>query len=71
MVASGYQRQGGGWEGRHSRKSGKLLGGEHYLLQMVVPNTYFHLSMACASLRHNGVDLGKMDFLGTVNFVDA
>jgi hypothetical protein len=50
---------------------GKVLGGEDYLLQMVVPNTYFHLSMAYAILRHNGVDVGKMDFLGPINLVDA
>jgi uncharacterized protein len=56
---------------KFSWMQGKVLGGEDYLLQMVVPNTYFHLSMAYAILRHNGVDVGKMDFLGTVNFVDG
>jgi uncharacterized protein len=50
---------------------GEVLGGKDYLLQMVIPNTYFHLTTAYAILRHNGVDVGKMDFLGTVNFVDA
>lgn len=38
--------------------------GQDYLLNFVVPNFYFHLSMAYAILRHNGVPLGKMDFLG-------
>ena len=37
--------------------------GQPYLLHFVVPNFYFHLSMAYAILRHNGVDIGKMDFL--------
>jgi len=50
---------------------GKVIGGEDYLLQLTVPNTYFHLAMAYAILRHNGVDVGKRDFLGPVNFVDA
>ena len=50
---------------------GKVLGGEDYLLQMTIPNVYFHLSMAYAILRHNGVDVGKMDFLGPINLVDA
>jgi uncharacterized protein len=50
---------------------GKVIGGEHYLLEMTVPNTYFHLCMAYAILRHAGVDVGKMDFLGPVHFVDA
>ena len=38
--------------------------GQDYLLNFVLPNFYFHLSMAYAILRHNGVPLGKMDFLG-------
>jgi hypothetical protein len=50
---------------------GKEMGGEDYLLQMTVPNTYFHAAMAYAILRHNGVDVGKMDFLGPINLVDA
>jgi hypothetical protein len=51
--------------------AGKVLGGEDYLLQMSIPNVYFHLAMAYAILRSNGVDVGKMDFLGGVNWVDA
>jgi hypothetical protein len=50
---------------------GKVIGGEDYLLQVVVPNAFFHISMAYAILRHNGVDVGKRDFLGPINFVDA
>ena len=50
---------------------GKVLGGEDYLLQMTIPNTFFHIAMAYAILRHNGVDVGKMDFLGPINLVDA
>jgi uncharacterized protein len=50
---------------------GKVLGGEDYLLQMTIPNVYFHIAMAYAILRHNGVDIGKMDFLGPINWIDA
>jgi len=50
---------------------GKIIGGEDYLLQMTIPNTFFHIAMAYAILRHNGVDVGKMDFLGPVNLVNA
>jgi hypothetical protein len=50
---------------------GKIIGGEDYLLQMTIPNTFFHIAMAYAILRHNGVDVGKMDFLGPINLVDA
>ncbi|HMS44365.1 MAG TPA: DUF1993 domain-containing protein [Alphaproteobacteria bacterium] len=35
-----------------------------YLQNFVLPNFYFHVSIAYAILRHNGVDIGKGDFLG-------
>jgi hypothetical protein len=50
---------------------GKIIGGADYLLQMTIPNTFFHIAMAYAILRHNGVEVGKMDFLGPINLVDA
>jgi hypothetical protein len=50
---------------------GKVIGGEDYLLQMTIPNTFFHIATAYAILRHNGVDVGKMDFLGPINLVAA
>ena len=51
--------------------AGTVIGGEDYLLQIVIPNAYFHMAMAYAILRHNGVDVGKRDFLGPLNFVKA
>jgi hypothetical protein len=50
---------------------GKVLAGPDYLLQMTIPNTYFHVAMAYAILRHSGVDIGKMDFLGPINWIVA
>lgn len=38
--------------------------GIDYLRGFVLPNLYFHVTTAYALLRHNGVDIGKMDFLG-------
>ncbi|RKH27113.1 DUF1993 domain-containing protein [Corallococcus sicarius] len=38
--------------------------GEGYLKQFALPNFFFHVTTAYALLRHNGVDLGKADFLG-------
>ncbi|MGB7816681.1 MAG: DUF1993 domain-containing protein [Methylotenera sp.] len=35
-----------------------------YLLKWVLPNVYFHVTTAYNILRHNGVELGKTDFLG-------
>ena len=40
--------------------------GDHFLLQMSLPNFYFHVTTAYAILRHNGVDVGKTDFIGSV-----
>jgi len=40
--------------------------GLSYLSSFVLPNFYFHLTMAYALLRKNGVDLGKRDFLGPI-----
>ena len=39
--------------------------GQPYLLHFALPNLYFHMSMSYAILRHNGVDIGKRDFVGT------
>ncbi len=40
--------------------------GKNYLLDFVLPNFYFHITIAYAILRHNGVDIGKNDYLGLV-----
>lgn len=40
--------------------------GLDYLNYFVLPNFYFHISMTYAILRHNGVPLGKADFLGEI-----
>jgi hypothetical protein len=50
---------------------GKVLGGKDYLLEMTIPNVYFHIVMAYAILRHNGVHIGKMDFLGPIHWIEA
>jgi len=38
--------------------------GQSFLLLFVLPNIYFHVTTAYDILRHNGVELGKRDFLG-------
>jgi hypothetical protein len=40
--------------------------GLSYLTGFVLPNVFFHESVAYALLRHNGVELGKADFLGEI-----
>ena len=41
--------------------------GANYLLQFATPNVFFHTTTAYDILRHNGVPLGKADFLGTLD----
>ena len=41
--------------------------GSTYLIKWALPNLYFHISTAYSILRHNGVDIGKIDFLGPIN----
>jgi uncharacterized protein len=49
------------------RRAGPVtLKGEIYLKHFVLPNFYFHMTTTYALLRHNGVELGKNDFLGAL-----
>jgi hypothetical protein len=50
---------------------GKVLTAADYLNEMALPNFYFHMTTAYAILRHNGVDVGKIAFIGSLNFRDA
>jgi hypothetical protein len=48
-------------------RSGELkFVGLNYLLGYLLPNIFFHITTAYAILRHNGVELGKRDYLGRV-----
>jgi hypothetical protein len=38
--------------------------GQDFLLGFALPNFFFHVTTAHAILRHNGVPIGKMDYLG-------
>ncbi len=38
--------------------------GQPYLLDFVIPNFHFHLTTTYAILRHNGVEIGKKDYVG-------
>lgn len=42
------------------------LSGQNYLLHLVFPHFYFHVTTTYDILRHAGVDLGKGDFLGRI-----
>ena len=45
---------------------GRWLSGGDYLLHVAIPNFFFHATTAYAILRHNGVELGKMDYVGSI-----
>ena len=59
-----------GSEGREitlkMRDATRTFKGQPYLLHFVLPNFFFHATTAYDILRHNGVELGKRDFLGQV-----
>ena len=42
----------------------RTLQGQQYLVNFAFPNFYFHAATAHGILRHNGVEIGKRDFLG-------
>ena len=49
------------------RWEGKTMSGADYFLEHALPNFFFHLSHSYALLRHNGVSIGKRDYLGALS----
>lgn len=52
---------------RQIRGEPKTFSGLNYLLQYSLPNFFFHSATAYAILRSNGVEVGKGDFIGTLD----
>ncbi len=52
---------------RPVRGQPKTFTGLDYLRQSSLPNFYFHMTTAYAILRHNGVEVGKADFIGSLD----
>lgn len=50
------------WQTRSSTKS---MQGLPYLMNHLLPNIHFHVTTAYGILRHNGVEIGKKDYLGS------
>ena len=50
------------------RWQGKYLTGAEFAVQHAIPNFYFHVTTAYSILRHNGLDIGKGDFLGEMPY---
>ena len=51
-------------------KPDKEITGQDYLTELAWPNFYFHATTAYDILRMNGVDVGKRDFMGSLNWRD-
>jgi hypothetical protein len=49
------------------RWEGKVMTGADYFLEHALPNFFFHVTHTYAILRHNGVNLGKRDYLGPLS----
>ncbi len=49
---------------------GKVIAGGDYLMDLALPNFFFHVTTAYAILRHNGVPVGKWDYIGATSFRD-
>lgn len=49
-----------------ARWEGRTMTAGDYLVEYALPNFYFHVAHVYALLRHNGVPLGKRDFLGAL-----
>jgi hypothetical protein len=63
-------------DGSETREIVRPLGGQpkkftgiNYLLQFALPNFYFHATTTYALLRHSGIEVGKMDFIGALDLV--
>jgi hypothetical protein len=52
-------------------RPGKTLRAEEYLFGRQIPNFYFHVTTAYNLLRQGGVEIGKNDYLGALEFVEA
>ncbi len=61
-------------DGAETRETVRKVGGKErtftgldYLTKFALPTFYFHVTTAYAILRHNGVPLGKSDYLGSLD----
>lgn len=50
------------------RWEGQYLTGLEFIQQHAIPNLYFHITTAYSILRHNGIEIGKKDYLGPMPF---
>lgn len=50
-----------------SGEKARQFKGQTYLLHYVLPHFYFHATTTYAILRHNGVEIGKRDFIGNIS----
>jgi hypothetical protein len=51
-------------------RDGKLIDGSAYLIEAALPSFYFHVTAAYEILRHNGLEIGMRDFIGSLPLRD-
>jgi hypothetical protein len=71
LTAQDYERTTADTKIKVGYPAGKALRANEYLFARQIPNFYFHVTTAYALLRQGGVDLGKTDFLGSLDHLDA
>jgi len=49
---------------------GKVMTGYDYATEHAIPNFFFHVTTAYSILRHNGVQIGKKDYIGPLSLKD-
>lgn len=50
---------------------GKVMTGYDYVTEHAIPNFFFHVTTAYSILRHNGVQIGKKDYIGPLSLKDS
>lgn len=50
------------------RWEGKAMAASDYFVEHALPNFFFHVTTSYAILRHNGVPVGKRDYLGPLTY---
>ncbi len=71
FTAADFEQTTGATVIKLPNRPGKALLADDYLFSRQIPNFFFHVNMAYALLRHGGVEIGKTDYLGALNFIEV
>jgi uncharacterized protein len=71
FTADDFARTTGTTMVRVANRPGKAIAADEYLFARQIPNFFFHVTTAYDLLRHGGVEIGKSDYFGPIEWVDA